>query len=49
LVSLTLPASATIVTSGSWCAAMKASMTGSIVLVSAMLPSHAETISGNPP
>ena len=43
-----MPASATTVTSGSWCAAMNASMTGSIVLVSALLPSNADTISGNP-
>ena len=37
----TMPASATTVTSGSWCAAMNASITGSIVLVSALLPSNA--------
>src|SRR5215471_5263292 len=46
--SLIIPASATTVTSGSWWAAMNASITGSIVLVSARLPSNAETISGNP-
>jgi hypothetical protein len=46
--SLTIPASATIVTSGRSWAAMKDSMTGSMVLVSALLPSNAETISGNP-
>ena len=28
---------------------MNASITGSMVLVSALLPSNAETISGNPP
>ena len=43
-----MPASATTVTSGSWCAAMNASMTGSMVLVSALFPSNADTISGNP-
>jgi hypothetical protein len=43
-----MPASATIVTSGSWWAVMKDSITGSIVLVSAMFPSNADTISGNP-
>ena len=43
-----MPASATTVTSGSWWAAMNASMTGSMVLVSARLPSKAETMSGNP-
>ncbi len=43
-----IPASATTVTSGSWWAAMNSSMTGSMVLVSALLPSNAETISGNP-
>ncbi len=47
--SLTMPASATTVTSGRSCAAMKDSMTGSMVLVSARLPSNADTISGNPP
>ena len=46
--SLIIPASATTVTSGSWWAAMNASITGSIVLVSALLPSNAVTISGNP-
>jgi len=49
LASDTIPASATTVTSGSWWAAMNASITGSIVLVSAMLPSNAWTISGKPP
>ena len=48
LASLTIPASATTVTSGSSCAAMNASMTGSMVLVSALFPSNADTISGNP-
>ena len=43
-----MPASATTVTSGRWWAAMNFSMTGSIVLVSALLPSKAETMSGNP-
>jgi hypothetical protein len=43
-----MPASATTVTSGSWWAVMKDSVTGSIVLVSAMSPSKAWTISGNP-
>ena len=39
--SQTIPASATTVTSGRWCAAMNASMTGSMVLVSALFPSKA--------
>jgi hypothetical protein len=43
-----MPASATTVTSGSLWAAMNASMTGSMVLVSALFPSKAEAISGNP-
>ena len=43
-----IPASATTVTSGRRWAAMNFSMTGSMVLVSARLPSKAETISGNP-
>jgi hypothetical protein len=43
-----IPASATTVISGSWWAAMNASITGSIVLVSALFPSNAETMSGNP-
>ena len=43
-----IPASATTVTSGSWWAAMNFSMTGSIVLVSALFPSNALTMSGNP-
>jgi hypothetical protein len=43
-----IPASATAVTSVSWCAAMNEVMTGSMVLVSALLPSNAWTISGNP-
>ena len=42
------PASATTVTSGRSRAAMNAVMTGSIVLVSALFPSNAWTISGNP-
>src|SRR5215471_17001112 len=41
--SLIIPASATTVTSGSWWAAMNTSITGSIVLVSARLPSNADT------
>jgi hypothetical protein len=44
----TIPASATTVTSASWWAAMNASMVGSMVLVSALLPSKASTINGNP-
>ena len=48
LASEIIPASATTVTSGSRWAAMNFSMTGSIVLVSALLPSKALTISGNP-
>jgi hypothetical protein len=43
-----IPASATTVTSGKLWAAMNFSITGSIVLVSARLPSKAETMSGNP-
>ena len=43
-----MPASATTVTSGSWWAAMNALMTGSMVLVSPLSPSKAESISGNP-
>jgi hypothetical protein len=43
-----IPASATTVTSGSRWAAMNFPVTGSMVLVSARLPSNAETISGNP-
>src|SRR5215472_17549833 len=42
LASLTIPASATTVTSGRSCAAMNDSITGSIVLVSALLPSNAD-------
>ena len=48
LPSETIPASATIVTSASWWAAMNARTVGSIVAVSARLPSNASTISGNP-
>jgi hypothetical protein len=47
--SLTMPASATTVTSGSWWAAMNSRITGSMVLVSALFPPNALTISGNPP
>lgn len=43
-----MPASATTVTSASWWACMKARIVGSIVAVSALLPSNASTISGNP-
>jgi hypothetical protein len=43
-----MPASATTVTSGNSWAAMNFSMTGSMVLVSARLPSKAQTMSGNP-
>ena len=43
-----MPASATTVTSGSWWAAMNFSVTGSMVFVSARLPSNAETNSGKP-
>lgn len=41
-------ASETTVTSSSWWVAMKDRITGSMVLVSAWLPSNASTISGNP-
>jgi hypothetical protein len=43
-----MPASATIVTSVRRRAVMNAPITGSIVLVSALSPSNAWTISGNP-
>ena len=43
-----MPASATTVTSASPCAAANAAMTGTMVLVSAVLPSKAWTCSGNP-
>jgi hypothetical protein len=43
-----IPASATTVTPSSWWAATKDLITGSIVVVSALLPSKACTISGNP-
>jgi hypothetical protein len=46
--SLTIPASATTVTSGRSWAVMNDSMTGSMVLVSALFPSNALTMSGNP-
>jgi hypothetical protein len=45
----TMPASATTVTSAKPCAAMNSLITGSMVLVSALFPSNADTISGNPP
>jgi hypothetical protein len=48
LVSQIIPASATTVTSASWWAAMNAVIVGSIVVISAVLPSNASTISGNP-
>jgi len=44
----TIPASATIVTSGRPCAAMNAWIVGIIVRVSALFPSNASTISGKP-
>lgn len=44
----TIPASATTVTPDSWWAAVNAVIVGSIVLVSAVLPSNACTISGIP-
>ena len=44
----TIPASATIVTSGSWWAAMNDVIVGIIVSVSALLPSNASSMSGNP-
>jgi len=47
-VSGIIPASATTVTSVSWRAAMNEVMTGSMVRVSALLPSNASIISGNP-
>jgi hypothetical protein len=43
-----VPASATTVTSAVWWAALKALTTGSVVAVSALLPSNASTVSGNP-
>ena len=48
LASEIMPASATTVTSGSWRAAMNSLMTGSMVLVSPLSPSNADSISGNP-
>ena len=48
LASEIIPASATTVTSVSWWAVLKALMTGSMVAVSALLPSNASTVSGNP-
>ncbi len=48
LASEIMPASATTVTSVSWWAVLKALMTGSMVAVSALLPSNASTASGNP-
>jgi hypothetical protein len=44
--SETIPASATTVISGRSWAVMKASITGSIVAVSALLPANASTIKG---
>jgi hypothetical protein len=44
----TIPASATIVTSDSWWAVMNALIVGNIVSVSALLPSNASTVNGNP-
>src|SRR6201986_1849821 len=43
-----IPASATTVTSDSRCAVMNAVIVGIIVAVSALLPSNASTINGNP-
>ena len=48
LASEIIPASATTVTSVSWWAALNALITGSMVAVSALLPSKASTVSGNP-
>jgi hypothetical protein len=48
LASETIPASATIVTSGSWWAAINAVIVGSMVGGLGALPSNASTISGNP-
>lgn len=48
LASDIMPASATTVTCGSPCAAANASMTGTMVLVSPVLPLKAWTCSGNP-
>ena len=47
-VSESIPASATTVMSISRCAAMNAFSVGSIVAVSALLPSNASTASGKP-
>lgn len=48
LASEIIPASATTATSVSWWAALNASITGSMVAVSALLPSKASTAGGNP-
>ena len=48
LASEIIPASATTVTSVSWCVDLKVLMIGSIVAVSARLPSKAATVGGNP-
>ena len=48
LASEIIPASATTVTSVSWWAVLNALMTGTMVAVSALLPSKAATVSGNP-
>jgi hypothetical protein len=48
LASEIIPASATTVTSVRWWAVLNALMTGSMVAVSALLPSKACTVSGNP-
>jgi hypothetical protein len=48
LASEIIPASATTVTSVSWWAALKALITGSMVAVSALLPSKASSANGNP-
>jgi hypothetical protein len=48
LASEIMPASATTVTSVSWWAILNVLITGSMVAVSARLPSKASTVSGNP-
>jgi hypothetical protein len=48
LASEIMPASATMVTSASWWAAMNAWIEGSIVVVSPRLPSNASTTAGTP-
>jgi hypothetical protein len=48
LASEIIPASATTVTSVNWWAVLNALMTGSMVAVSALVPSKASTASGKP-